>query len=380
MEIFVNNVWATLASPIDASQTSMTLTAGHGAKFGTIGAGNQIRIVFLDAALAISEVAYMTAISGDVATIVRGQDGTTGAAQLTTGRIEARIGKSTMESITSWVSSLFAAITGSASQVFSVGTATAPAHAVRLDQLQSIYPLNYLTGSELSTAGGTGTFGIAAGASMDSTNAAMMAVATAYTKTQSAWAVGTGNGGWDGTGAAPTTAAWWHVYRIRRPDTGVVDYIFSLSATAPTLPANYTEFRRLGSMKSIVTTGYWTAFLQTGDLFKRLVDAADVAVSNPGSSAVLATVSVPTGLKVRWLGSVGIRVAGDYVKISDPDTTDSAATTSNFTIYGGGASNTGVYAECQTNTSAQIRYRANAGSGGMNMDLNTSGWIDTRGK
>lgn len=96
MEQFLNRVFATLAAGIDDAVTSISLTTGHGARFGTIGAGNKVRIVFLDAALNVSEVAYMTAISTDTATIERGQDGTAAAAHLAGDRIEARIGKSTM--------------------------------------------------------------------------------------------------------------------------------------------------------------------------------------------------------------------------------------------------------------------------------------------
>ena len=43
---------------------------------------------------------------------------------------------------------------------------------------------------------------------------------------------------------------WYHVHLIKRPVTGVVDVLFSLSATAPTLPTSYTIFRRIGSMRT----------------------------------------------------------------------------------------------------------------------------------
>ena len=100
MEIFVNLTSATLASGIDSSVTSLPLTTGHGARFGAITAGDKIRIAFLDATKNVTEIAYMTAISGDTATIVRGQDGTSGAVHLAGDTIEARIGKSTMETFT----------------------------------------------------------------------------------------------------------------------------------------------------------------------------------------------------------------------------------------------------------------------------------------
>jgi len=99
MELFLNRVWATLASGINGSTTTLPLTAGHGARFGTIPTGNKVRIVLLDATNNVSEIAYVTAISGDNLTITRGQDGTTGVAHLAGDRIEHRIGKSTMEAM-----------------------------------------------------------------------------------------------------------------------------------------------------------------------------------------------------------------------------------------------------------------------------------------
>jgi len=100
MELFLNRVWATLASGINNSQTNLPLTTGHGARFGTIGAGDKVRIVFLDATLNVSEIVYATAVSGDTLTITRGQDGTIGATHLAGDRIECRIGKSTMDILT----------------------------------------------------------------------------------------------------------------------------------------------------------------------------------------------------------------------------------------------------------------------------------------
>lgn len=100
MEIFVNGAFATLASGIDDVTTTLPLTTGQGVRFGTIPNGDKIRIAFLDASLNISEVAYITAITVDTATIVRGQDGTAGVIHLAGDRIEARIGKSTLDSLT----------------------------------------------------------------------------------------------------------------------------------------------------------------------------------------------------------------------------------------------------------------------------------------
>ena len=119
-------------------------------------------------------------------------------------------------------------------------------------------------GLTLSTAGSSATFSVAAGSAVNSTNADYIALASTLSKTTATWAVGNGNGGLDtGTIAAST---WYHAYVIKRVDTGVVDVLVSLSATAPTMPGSYTLFRRIGAM---LTNGssQWTKFVQTGDEF-----------------------------------------------------------------------------------------------------------------
>jgi hypothetical protein len=100
MEIFLNRVYATLAAGIDAVAVSMTLTTGQGVRFGTIEAGSKVRVAMIDAANNVSEIIYVTAITGDTLTIVRAQDGSTAATHLAGDRIEARIGKSTLDSFT----------------------------------------------------------------------------------------------------------------------------------------------------------------------------------------------------------------------------------------------------------------------------------------
>ena len=153
----------------------------------------------------------------------------------------------------------------------------------------------YIDGLVLSTAGASASFGIAAGAAADSTNAVMMALVAAITKTTGAWAVGSGSGSLD-TGAI-AVSTWYHVHLIRRTDTGVVDVLISLSATAPTLPSPYTQFRRIGSMKTNASS-QWTKFIQTDDRFMWDVPVVDVNATNVGTAAVLRALTVPTGIAV----------------------------------------------------------------------------------
>ena len=236
---------------------------------------------------------------------------------------------------------------------------------------------NYLSGLTLSAAGSTGTFGIAAGVANDSTNVTLMSLGSAYTKTTASWAVGTGNGGLD-TGAV-ATSTWYHVYLIERVDTGVTDIIFSLSASAPTLPTNYTLYRRIGSMKTDGSS-QWIKFTQTYDTF---IWNAVVTDLNNGTSSSRAnvTLTVPTGIVVTALFRAGLNNGSTngaviFTSLQESDqapTAGNLADLSNATnSYAGGSF------ERLTNTSAQIAYRNSSTLAGSY--IYTYGWIDTRGK
>lgn len=87
----------------------------------------------------------------------------------------------------------------------------------------------------------TNDIDIAAGVAMDSTGVYLLR-GTAMTKQLDAsWAPGN-NAGMLDTGAVGNSD--YYLWVIGRSDTGVVDYLASLSSTAPTMPANY-DFKRL---------------------------------------------------------------------------------------------------------------------------------------
>lgn len=234
-------------------------------------------------------------------------------------------------------------------------------------------------GLTLSAAGSTATFGIAAG------GASGMALASAYTKVGTAWAVGTGNGGID-TGAIANNTQY-AVWLIQRIDTSVVDVLFSLSATAPTMPTNYTRKRRIGFM---FTDGsaQWKKFTQDGNEFLLDVPVTDVALVNlAGSAAVTLTLgSVPTGVKVHALTQIrtSYNAVSSFFFATSLDQADTAPTS---TLYGwfinSGAPSQFVPLSIRTNTSAQFRFRGTDGSGGSSdaaYKVITFGWIDPRGQ
>lgn len=251
-----------------------------------------------------------------------------------------------------------------------------------------------LSGLTMSTAGASATMSVAAGQCNDSTNASSMTVA-ATSKTTSAWVLGAAVGGLD-TGAIANTT-WYHFYAIRRPDTGVVDLAFSLSANAPTfganIPAAYTQYRRIGAG---LTNGsaQWVKFSQLGDEF--IWDAAviDVDATNPGTAAVTRTLTVPTGVQV-----IANVVAGSYMNtvnintvsitaLDVSDQTQQAVATAALTGFGSmlinGGSALGRWAMVQmhvrTNTSAQVRSKIQISGATDHLGIITVGWFDSRGK
>jgi hypothetical protein len=247
---------------------------------------------------------------------------------------------------------------------------------------------NYLTGLTLSNNGSDATndIDIAAGYCADSTNAVMMTGAALTKRLDAAWAVGTNQGGLDTGSIANAT---YHVWLIKRSDTGVVDALFSTSATAPTMPASYDYKRRIGS---IVRTGAAIkAFIQDGDDFMWSTPVVDVnAAANPGTSAVTRTLTVPVGVRVKSLlnvigYNVGAAATPNNIYISDlsladvaPAATAVASVTAYTTATGDFA--LGAQVSCFTNTSAQVRSRLQQSAANTQLFIITNGWIDTRGR
>ena len=219
---------------------------------------------------------------------------------------------------------------------------------------------------------------VAAGVANDTTNVSLMSLA-AFSKNTASWFVGSTNGGLD-TGAI-ANSTWYHFYVIKRVDTGAVDVVFSLSATAPNLAAAglvpYTLFRRIGSMKTD-GSAHWLSFTQTGDTFiwghrsNRCRERQPCGIQSDANCS-------------DWNRRHRIDA---HLHNSRRDELDhSHVTTGKRSIskYGSSdlvqsSSGTSAAGDIQriTNTSAQIRQRANNNAVGFSSD--TYGWIDTRGK
>jgi hypothetical protein len=152
---------------------------------------------------------------------------------------------------------------------------------------------------------------IAPGSARASSNLYDLALASAMTKRLDAvWAVGTGNGGLDtGTVAASTS---YHVHLIRRDSDGLVDALFSTSATSPVLPTGWSNRRRIGA---IVTnsSSQIRGFRQIDDWFHYKTNTnaiADIVDQPVGPTAINYTLpSAPKGIKV--LADIHTVVKGD---------------------------------------------------------------------
>lgn len=244
-----------------------------------------------------------------------------------------------------------------------------------------------ITGCTIANNGSDATNDIdfAAGTATDSTNTFYMTLGSTLTKRLDAtWAVGNNQGGLFSGAIANTT---YHAFIILRPDTGVVDAGFDTSVVAANRPASYTYFRRVGSF--IRTGGAIKAFHQYRDFFYWDTIASDIAATNPGTSAVTATLTLPTGVAFNAMLAVNLVDATpsgvNRILVSSLDQADATPNDSNKATAlawdGGSAGAAGSgYTQVFTNTSAQVRYRLAATAADITAFITTIGWIDGRGR
>ena len=196
-----------------------------------------------------------------------------------------------------------------------------------------------------------------------------------------AWAVGSAAGSLD-TGAI--SAAWYHAYLIRRPDTGVVDVLTSLSATAPNMPANYTQKRRIGAF-NVTSTGpvVIRPFLQTENVFQLVTNVTERTDTADVAYALITLAGVPTGIMVQPIlsASMNSTTSDGYILVGDAR--DTGATNIMYVVgvpgtglVGVGNAVGGIY----TNTSAQIHYRFEEVNTIVSSSFKCRGWIDDRGR
>ncbi|MGO8211826.1 hypothetical protein ACC782_33640 [Rhizobium ruizarguesonis] len=224
----------------------------------------------------------------------------------------------------------------------------------------------------------TNDIDIAAGsAGSDGASSYLITLASALTKRlDAAWAVGTNQGGLDTGSIANAT---YHVWLIQRSDTGVVDALFSTSATAPTMPTNYDRKRRIGSI--IRESAAIVGFFQLGDFFSRGPKLDYDSVSALGSTTV--SLGVPAGIRVRPVLSCQLVIpASSNIALSfgnGEGTGTGFVAQTGFTGTGESSSDTTQVSNLITNTSRQIWIDVTITSGSITVcRVRTLGWVDTR--
>lgn len=236
----------------------------------------------------------------------------------------------------------------------------------------------YLYGLTLSNnaTDTTNDIDIATGvAAADTSPYYLMQLTSGITKRlDAAWAVGSGNGGLDTGAIADTT---YHVFLIQRSDTGVVDALFSASATAPTMPANYDRKRRIGSI--IRESGAIVAFRQIGDSFFR------TSVTSRSSTAAFASallaIGIPSGIVVQPIAEL-LCVMGTAGNIQTFVGNASGAVSVVMGVAAAGQMHAAyLYGGVYSNTASQVQFAVAIVSGTLTTNtFVTRGWIDTRGK
>lgn len=274
-------------------------------------------------------------------------------------------------------------------------------HAVTADRTYTLpdfdttlggVPRSQLAGLAVTNSAGdlTNDIDVAVGECADSGNTALIQLAAGLTKQLDAvWAVGT-NAGMRASGAAIADTTY-HIFLIRRPDTGVVDIAADTSATGANIAANtnvaYTQKHRIFSL--VRTGGAIRLFKQFGDLVMWLVPISDYNTTNPGTSAITHTLSVPTGITGQAIVAPAL-IAGSsgriYGLLTPTSVTDTAPSTTlyNFGALSGSVSVTldviASQMQVQFDTSAQVRGRINASGANDVYRLATHGYVDRRGR
>lgn len=269
------------------------------------------------------------------------------------------------------------------------GTCTITSSGTCTVAVDPAYFPNFIGGLGLSNDGGSPNIilDVAAGTATDSTNAAMIKIG-AFTKvTSGAWVAGTGNNGM-GNGLPISVNTWYHVCLV--PNAGSSDVYFDTSVTCANKPVGVSGalYRRIGSFKTDASA-FIIAFKQNRfDFTWNTPPALDYNITNPGTTAISVTNTVPTGVKTKALLNVEAQdnaSLGLSLLVSSLDVVDVAPglTTSplgSIVINPSTGTTTASQVQVTTNTSAQSRIRLSSSGASTAARVQTIGWTDYMGQ
>jgi hypothetical protein len=267
------------------------------------------------------------------------------------------------------------------------------------DDLSPTPQKGYLYGLTLSNnaSDATNDIDITTGEATDSTGAVVMKLTSALTKRLDAgWAAGTGNG-MRNSGASIANGTY-HIYLVAKAGGADVDIYAHASAVVGTVltalqaetgGSAYIYARRIASIMRV--SGVIAGFVQHGDSFRLKDPILDHAATNPGTSAVSRSLSVPTGINVIAQMNVQLAVSSaDGVNsglyLSDLDQTDmvpSLTAAPLQTVAGFLMLSTSINSwsgGVRTNTSGLIRSRLTGSAANTILRIATIGWDDHRGR
>lgn len=171
---------------------------------------------------------------------------------------------------------------------------------------------------------------ISAGSCVASTGTTVISLGSSITKRLDAtWAVGTGNGGLD-TGAVANGT--YYIWAIRRSDTGVVDVLFSLSNTSPTMPTDYDARCLIGT---IIRDAGASAYLGVGKYYANPENGNNLIMTRRASaSSSLDFTSIITSQYNEYMFVLEDMVPGtDDTRLFIRTSTDNGATFDSGTDY-----------------------------------------------
>jgi hypothetical protein len=276
---------------------------------------------------------------------------------------------------TAWMEGTVTSYSGS-TMVINIDTIAAAAAPVVFPQLPGY--IGGLTLSNDATSPNT-VIDIALGAATSDDYSTLMLISTAMTKNcNAAWAVGNGNGALD-VGTALAASTWYHVFLIERIDNFTVDILISTS-TNPTLPANYTKRRRIGSIKTDASSHIFP-FLQYGDQFLWITTTWDICTNIALAQNAWTTLTCwsPPGVRttVQFFASLTITASGAFVMFRSPD---QLGVPFAFPALSNAPTQACGQFAIGTNLNSQIQAGTNAALITGGFYASTYGYIDNRGK
>lgn len=202
------------------------------------------------------------------------------------------------------------------------------------------------------------------------------AISPAYTKLLDAtFIAGNGQGALD-TGAK-ASGTWYHCFAIFNPTNGLSDYLFSTSVAAPTLPAGYTKKRRIGAIRTDVSSNI-IPFFQYGKWFQYIDRIEDIDITTPGNTGTLAVITTPLGIPTRGKLNIGFTANAErYLLVTSPDETNVAVdANSPFTLSSNDGHRHSTEAYIKTDVLSQIRYRSDQAAAVVRFLIQTMGYED----